>query len=562
MENFGGHQADCANVVDLVRQLVDLGEPDEAIEVLREYVAGGGYDNRLPEIAVELRDRDTLYRLAAKDDRAAVHWAATIIEEEGVEAADAALAVLPWATVPGATHRVSLGRALLDTGRFEAALRVATEVLEAQPSGHFVFGARCLVTDVHVAREDLEVLQQLGEAGDKRAEEALFRILGDREDLSALTWHAGRGRRAARQELVKVYERRGDLEGLLALFRRGYSEAEDLAARWCWERGAHEQVSKIAERGGAMARKLLVEAAASQGDRESLTRYAARRYKDAGYRLNLLLAAQGDVAALRERASGDDYGFEVGDSHAVAMLAEVFIERGDVDGLGGLVAAFPDDWQLPWRLAELLAAQGRTTELRSHLHRIIDSERERPDHPREARRLADAGDIDGLRECLWSRVGLGKGANVGPEMLEWVALAVTSGVLGNAAYAGLSAAISKLWGRIQNRRDAAAASGTEAVEAVGPEPAWHTAREALEVACLAVHEHCTQVEVAVPDFAQVSYEVQHSRGRWVFVFREPAARGGRRFQVSVPPRQEGSDRCVVTMQVPSRSAERSLGYYL
>jgi tetratricopeptide (TPR) repeat protein len=555
MDYFGGHEAKSADAIDLVRQLVELGEPDQAVEVLREYAASGSYDDRLPAVAAELRDRETLHRLAATDDRAAAHWAKLIIEDEGVEAAEAALAALPWATAPRATHRLSLARALLLTGRIEDSLRVATEVLDAQPSGRFVFGARCLITDLHVAREDLDALQQLGDAGDERAEQALYRILGDRGDLNTLTRHVERGRHRARREVVNIYERRGDLEALRTLFRRGYSEAEQPLALLCWERGAHEHVAEIAERGGSTARSLLVDAASSEGDRESLTKYAACGYDGANSSLNRLLATQEDTAALRERA-------DHGDHHAVAILAGVFVERGDIGGMRELVAAFPYHWQPPWQFADLLAAQGRTTELRSVLHQIIISGRVPPNERVAAQRLADAADINGLRDFLRSGAGQHSGGGAGPEMLEWVVLAVTSGVLGNAAYAGLNSAIKKLWGGMQKRRNGSSVSGADVAEAVSAGPAWHTAREALEAACLAIHQHCTKIEVAVPDFTQASFEVQHSRGRWVFIFREPTLQGGRRFQVSVPPRQEGSSHSVVVMQVPSRAAERSLSPYL
>jgi hypothetical protein len=554
MEYFGGHEAKSSDAIDLVRQLVELGEPDEAVEVLREYAARGRYDDRLPAVAAELRDRETLHRLAAVDDRAAGYWAKLIIEDEGVEAAEAALATLPWATAPRATHRLSLARALLLTGHIEGSLRMATEVLEAQPSGRFVFGARCLITDLHVARGDLDALQQLGDAGDERAEQALYQVLADREDLDALAGHAQRGRRLARQELVKIYERRGDAEALRTLFRRGYSEAERPLSLLCWERGEHEHVAEIAERGGSTARGLLVNTASSEGDRESLTKYAASGYEGAGSSLNRLLALQNDTAALRERA-------DHGDHHAVAILAGVFVEHGDTDRMRELVAAFPSHWQPPWQLADLLAAQSRTTELRSALHHIVASNRLPPDELVEAQRLADAADVDGLRALLWSG-GARQPGGAAPEMLEWAVLAVTSGVLGNAAYAGLTSAIKKLWDGMQKRRNSSPVSGADVAEAGSPEPAWHTAREALEAACLAIHEHCSRIEVAVPDFTQTSYEVQHSRGRWIFIFREPARQGGRRFQVSVPPRREGSSHSVVVMQVPSRAAGRSPSPYL
>jgi hypothetical protein len=115
-------------------------------------------------------------------------------------------------------------------------------------------------------------------------------------------------------------------------------------------------------------------------------------------------------------------------------------------------------------------------------------------------------------------------------------------VLGNAAYSGLSAAVSRLWQRSSARNGAAPAP------APGPAPApaaeRHTAREAFDAACLAIREHCTAIEVPVPDFATMSCDYHTSDDRWVFVFRERDHR--RRFQVSVrPPRQDG--RTVVMM---------------
>jgi hypothetical protein len=426
-------------------------------------------------------------------------------------------------------------------------MRIATELLATRPAGRFAFNTRWLITDIHVAREDLAALQELGDAGNERAELALYRILGDREDVNALTGHVERGRRRAIPELVRVHERRGDLDALLTLFRHGYGESERPLALLCGERGAHDHVAELAEKGSSTARGLLVEAAVAAGDRESLTGYATRGWEGAAHPLNLLLAAHGDTAALRGRAGH-------GDSHAVAKLADVFVERGDTAGMRELVAAFPHHDALPWRFAELLAAQGRSGELRSVLHQIIASQRLRPADPL-AGRLADAGDVDGLRTRLWCREGVATAATPAPETVEWVVLAVTSGVLGNAAYAGLNAAIKKLWSRMQKRRTS---SSADVVEPESAEPVWHTAREALEAACLAVDEHCTRIEVAVPDFTQVSYEVQHLRGRWVFTFREPTSQGGRRFRVSVPPRPEGSSRSLVMMQVPRRTAGSSI----
>ncbi|MEV6305185.1 hypothetical protein AB0M02_37635 [Actinoplanes sp. NPDC051861] len=112
------------------------------------------------------------------------------------------------------------------------------------------------------------------------------------------------------------------------------------------------------------------------------------------------------------------------------------------------------------------------------------------------------------------------------EALEWVAVAIGSGVLGNAAYQGLTELVTRTWKRLRP-------AVPEAAPAPAPAPRLRGEAEAFLLACTAVHDYCVRSDAAIPDFGTVTYDAVHGGDdRWSFTIRE---RAGRRFQVRVPP---------------------------
>ncbi|MFC3383152.1 HEAT repeat domain-containing protein [Couchioplanes azureus] len=124
------------------------------------------------------------------------------------------------------------------------------------------------------------------------------------------------------------------------------------------------------------------------------------------------------------------------------------------------------------------------------------------------------------------------------QVAQWVALAVASGVLGNAAYEG---AKESLRGHLRRRK----AKSVEAPEDTGasatgdasrkhPETALVpiTAKEAELLAREAVRSRCRAIAIAVPDMDAVKTSIyQESTGRWMLILRDPAHR---RFRVRIP----------------------------
>ena len=473
-----------ANPMDLVRRLAELGERDEAVTIMRSYVAArGGRDDALPRTALLLRDEETLRELAAYDDSAVECLAELLIHDRGVEAAEAAIVALPERVLEvggrrlrlGVPHRLSFAGALHRTGHddlAEATVRamrpeVPRDVLAESAAGR-------LLTEILLGRGDLDALQAM----------AL-------DTSNPMSWTVS---------------------------------ATDALADFYWQAGEQDRVAELADRGSATAQSLLVSTAAEAADRAALTRYAARRFGDADGELADLLARQEDLVALRALADG-------GSLPARGRLIPLLDRRGDTGGLAGIAAGQVDPRD-DRALATALLRHGLTAEARPVLRRMIP-EKTPADHRRRLEGFADAADLEAFdRELFILRHGAVHGTPA--ETVAWAALAVASGVLGNAAYAGLAAAISSLWGRIQ-AKPAVSESAFPASRGTAPE--WHTARRALDLACLAVHEHCVRIDVAVPDFATVSYDVQHSNGRWVFLFREQEG-GHRRFHVALGPHRD------------------------
>lgn len=496
-----------ANPMDLVRQLAELGERDEAVAILRSYVAvRGGRNEALPQTALHLRDEETLRKLAAHDDSAVECLAEFLIHDRGVEAAEAAILTLPERMIEvggrqyslGVPHRLSFAWALHRTGHEELAEATvrAMQATSLEKVGDLPSAGR-LLTEILLARGDLDTLQAM--AVDVR---------------NRLSWTIADG-------LADHLLRRGDVERLQQMSEDYCVPAWDALAELSWRRGEHERVVQLADRGSTRAQSLLVTAAADAGDRAALEAYTEQNFERAAESLVDLFARQGDVVALSALSDG-------GSLPARGKLIPLLDRRGDVRGLAG-IAAGPVDPGDDRALATALVRHGLTAEAGPVLRRLIP-DKTPADRRRRLEAFADAGDLEGFnREMFILRHGALHGAPA--ETMAWVALAVASGVLGNAAYAGLTAAVSTLWDRIQAKPSVSQPPYVAPRDNV---PEWHTARGALDAACLAVHEHCTRIDVPVPDFATVSYDVQHSNGRWVFLFREQGS-GHRRFQVGLGP---------------------------
>ncbi|RAK28813.1 hypothetical protein B0I29_119151 [Actinoplanes lutulentus] len=116
-----------------------------------------------------------------------------------------------------------------------------------------------------------------------------------------------------------------------------------------------------------------------------------------------------------------------------------------------------------------------------------------------------------------------------PETVEWVALTLASGIVGNAGYDGLKRVLS--WFR-------------------QPPPRPVTQDVAMDLAVRAVQERCRQsgMPVPVPE-ALTGYADQSSDGRWMLTLREGQARS---FFVRVPARKPELKDVVVEVSIRLR----------
>jgi tetratricopeptide (TPR) repeat protein len=125
-------------------------------------------------------------------------------------------------------------------------------------------------------------------------------------------------------------------------------------------------------------------------------------------------------------------------------------------------------------------------------------------------------------------------AAIYPDWVQWVFLAISSGVLGNAAYQGLVEAAHRAWQRVrpEERKEESGRLAEQRPPTKSP-PTLRSEPEAFALACIAMHDHCMGIGADPPNLETIGYEAIHtSDGRWVMTFRE---RSGRRFMVSLPP---------------------------
>lgn len=134
------------------------------------------------------------------------------------------------------------------------------------------------------------------------------------------------------------------------------------------------------------------------------------------------------------------------------------------------------------------------------------------------------------------------------EWVRWVVVAIGSGVLGNAAYQAIGKAVTHLWKLRYPEGEPSHAVEPAAEPSARLAPIQRTYQQALQLAFIAVHDHCLSVAVEVPDFKQINYTVLTTPdGRWIFTIR-PDDR--RTFTVRVPPHDDEA-RTVITMYVKS-----------
>ncbi|BCJ51386.1 hypothetical protein Asp14428_28610 [Actinoplanes sp. NBRC 14428] len=257
--------------------------------------------------------------------------------------------------------------------------------------------ARALARTGHVERA-LAIARETTAAGDLRltlrGEELLADLHGDRGDLDALR---------------EAYEKHRS------------SAAGNVLARLLWERGDREAVRRLAMRRVSAARELLVRPAAEAADHRTLLDLVYLGSRTARGALIPLLDRLGDRSLLTALAHAtDDRDPHAPDVHEDWALAEALLRHGlDEEALPVLRATVPQ------------YAFGN-----------------------DQRRLAELTDARELYRHLW-KMRYGALTGVPEEALTWVALAIGSGVLGNAAYSALSAAVSGLWQRVAARGEAA-----------------------------------------------------------------------------------------------------------
>jgi tetratricopeptide (TPR) repeat protein len=357
------------------------------------------------------------------------------------------------------------------------------------------------------AEEAAVLLQRLADAGDNTAARRLAAVWLDQgrtdEAISLLQEQASAGDSDAAYQLVEIVGDR-DPERADAVLRA-------LAERGDWH--AVRRLTQLYERQGRLdAAVALLGAKVAGGD----------------------LVAAKPLANLLIRAKRVD--------EAVNILLPL-AQRGDNEAVVGVADTLIDER----RLAAFEALADNGDDIAS---RIVAAFLSRRYDVKGLRRRADAGDqhaVAALAEPLPRPSARGIPVEVG----EWIALAVASGMLGNAAYDAGKAVIRKV-----ARPILTAVGGQAAAAASAPPPAPLTMDAATALAHEAVRTRCRAINIPPPDPANLRSSSVHQdeRGQWTLLLHDAEHR---RFRVRVPPQPPGAEEATVYLYIPPTPSRRS-----
>ncbi|MCX2948965.1 tetratricopeptide repeat protein [Lentzea sp. NEAU-D7] len=358
---------DSIGIDRLVDLLVELDREDDAVDVLREHTRTGGYEtvDRFAELLVRLGRTDEaidVLRLHA-DDNYLLWRLACLFAHVG--RFDEAIEVLVAHPEAGADRGPELLVDLLARqGRIndlwvraeagdEVSLWRLADVLSEQGKAeqlsalldshrddpHFTLVVSHWLACVLAEQGRVDDLHVRADAGDKMAGFELADLLIDQGHLDQLRARADAGDRAATWRLAQHMERSGHPDDAITVLR-GYPDEADVSsflANLLMKQGRVDEAIEALQPAADINKVIVTERVL----------------------LNNLLAQQGRVEELRARA-------DTGDRNAVWRLADQLENSDHVDETIELLWAHADDdHSVAFRLAELLAKNGRITSLRA-----------------------------------------------------------------------------------------------------------------------------------------------------------------------------------------------------
>jgi hypothetical protein len=509
MKTWHGRMTDVdehRGLVALARKFALAGAHDDALELFRSEPEVWSFASLAwaADLVAAEGDIVLLSRMARLTVLSAGRLAQLLIDRHGVDHARDSLRELladadsgDYRSLRAPHWRLPLAAGLGRAGRPAEGRTLIQEVMAGAKDRERELALEVLIA-LYVGNGDLDGLQELHRGGVEAATNQFFTMLADR----------------------------GEWTGLLAYARRGSHTANN--AVWAlWGSGAREQLEVLAAEGNHYAQYYLARLLADRDDDEGLWRQMRAGNETAERAVVDRLRRAGDTGAL-EGLSGE------GSVPANEELVDILIRRGDIDGLRRV--ARPGDVHAARGLARLLMDDG-DYEQACVLLEPFYGQAGGPRSPERAWELLVATSSADHRE---------PGATATPEWVQWVAVAIGSGVLGNAAYQALIESATRTWKRLRAEPRSRAVEPAP-VPAVPAAPEHRSEREAFLLACIAVHDRCKEIDAEVPDFARIGYDAMNTGdGRWVFTLREE---GGRKFTVRIPPPRATSGDIVVAMYV-------------
>ncbi|BBH63658.1 hypothetical protein ACTI_03430 [Actinoplanes sp. OR16] len=359
----------------LAAALGDLGDVAELAER-----AAAGDSMASYHLAAVLADRDDIAELNRRADSGDFACRARLAELRSRRSAAEPAGLRDRADAGDGEAQQDLAAWLSDRGSL-------AELAGRAGSGDWFAGTR-LAQLLTRRGHSAEVRRRAGD-GDQAAQAHLVRLLTLREDLAGLAEHAGAGDTAAQFQLLRVFVRQENDEGIAARADSGDDVAAAvLAERWL-ARGLVDEVSARADRGDLTAADRLVRHLAEHGRHDVLAQRADAGDFQAATVLADLLARQGRREDLVARA-------DAGDLIARRRLASLLNRTGRIDDLarradeGDREAVEEMNRRLADR-GEFAALQARTEQGATDDFLLLDVLAVR--NPGRLRELADDGDF-------------------------------------------------------------------------------------------------------------------------------------------------------------------------